>query len=244
MLKRPALLAAAVAIYVVIGLLWATTLGINMMSIRDSDGERTYRHAFFDVVSAEFDDETLWLCVIGRQLHHPDAPADVTEFALSVPVGSLWTNEEQARAEGVRRPSWAEHTAMIPLARVFPDCDHKSGNFRKIPVDKLAETEDIGDFFDGFNGDELRRFLRDRPIRQEVLQIPQSFDAREYSRSRQVVFLHSRPDLSGRRFIDIDVRPQLRKYVIGRGEVLKAFFIDALTYPYQVYVWFIYARGL
>ena len=88
-----------------------------------------------------------------------------------------------------------------------------------------------------------RRFLRDRPVIQEVLVIPQSFDAAEYSRARQVVFVHAEPGSAGHRFIDIDVRPQVRNFGIGPGTVLRAFFIDALTYPYQLYVWIVYARA-
>ena len=99
----------------------------------------------------------------------------------------------------------------------------------------------MGIFFDGFNADELRSFLRDRPVIQEVLVIPQSFNAVNYSHIRQIVFVHSEADQSGNRFIVIQVRPQRREHKLGSGEVSKAFFVDALTFPYQMYIWISYA---
>lgn len=241
MLKNVSFWVAVGSVYFVIGLFWATTFGINMMDIRASTGTRTYDHQFFDVVSAEFDDETLWLCVDGLRMHHSSQPVEATRFAVSVPVDLLWTNNEQARSDGFYRPWWGEHYVKLPLRRVFSDCDHGQEGFRALPVEKLAEAAEIGDFFDGFNADELRWFLRDRATIQEVLVIPQSFDAIHYSRKRQIVFVHSNADQSGNRFIVIDVRPQRREYQLGSGEVAKAFVIDALTYPYQLYLWIVYA---
>ena len=241
MLKSASFWVATATIYIILGLLWATTFGINMMDARASDGTRTFDHEFFDVVRAEFDDETLWLCVSGLQMHHSSEPAEETRFALSVPVETLWTNDEQARGDGFYRPSWGKHHVKLPLRQVFSSCQQGQGEFRALPVETLAETAEIGDFFDGFNADELRLFLRDRPAIPEVLVIPQSFDAVDYSRQRQMVFVHSEVDQSGNRFIDIDVRPQRREFALGAGEYSKAFAVDALTFPYQMYVWISYA---
>lgn len=241
MLKNASFWVAAGVVYFTTGLLWAATFGINMMDVRASDGTRTYDHQFFEVISAEFDNETLWLCVAGLQMHHSSEPAEATRFAVSVPVELLWTNDEQARSDGFYRPWWGEHYVKLPLRQVFSSCQHGQDDFRTLPVERLTETTDIGDFFDGFNADELRSFLRDRPAIQEVLVIPQSFNAVDYSQQRQIAFVHSEADQFGNRFIVIDVRPQRREHKLGSGKVSKAFALDALTFPYQMYVWVSYA---
>ncbi len=150
MLRNGSFWVAAGAVYFITGLLWAATFGINMMDVRASDGTRTYDHQFFDVVSAEFDDETLRLCVAGLQMHHPSEPAEAAQFAVSVPVELLWTNDEQARDEGFYRPWWDEQLVKLPLRQVISQCQYEQDGFRTLPVEKLAETAEIGNFFRRF----------------------------------------------------------------------------------------------
>ena len=232
----------AAAIYIFVGIVWAAILGINTMELRDSR-VRVYDHVFHDVVGAEYDGETLRLCIDGQQMHHHDEPAAESRYAVVVPIRELWEDSERLESEGFFRPRWGKHSVRVPLRQVAQSCEPGQAGFTSVPIVTLPETETIGDYFDGYGDRELDRFLAARPVAQEVLVIPQSFNAVTYHPNRQVVFVRTEPDGYGNRFIDIRVRGQSRERMITGGDVFAAMLVDALTFPYQMHVWASYASA-
>jgi len=201
------------------------------------DDEHLFR--IDQVKTAHYNGKTLILCATARNVYSDDLDTPVT-LGIVVPIVALWENADDLA--DFYRPDWQEHSVYMPHRQLTTQCKLPDNSYRELSVERFPEDRP-GNYIDGFSKYELERVITEQGIKLKLLEIPTSFTGKRFSRHKQVVFVHDKPDWRGNSFLEVRLKSIFTSANNAWYDYAWAFIKDTLSFPFQIVMWAEFAGG-
>lgn len=114
-------------IYLLFGLLWAGSFGIQTMTLKFAGGEHEYYDFARLVSSASITaDGNLLVCVVGQREQKTSTSATSSvSYQMTIPVVELWSDPEKVKIKGF--VIWSPDWLFVPRQWTADGCDNNKG---------------------------------------------------------------------------------------------------------------------
>lgn len=224
------------AVYLLVGLIWASTFGLEVIQVQVKSGKLPHDDHVIRVEHAQLlSAEQLFLCLKGRREEYDEGTSPIEEFSMTIPLADLWTQPGRLGNLGFTVYSDVLSRALhVPRANTASGCLPSLGE--QIPVLPAPEpTSETRADWDPHRA--LLSSLKPPPGKRYAIYEVGPDHATTSAKYCEVVLVRDSKDLEGAAYYSLKVQSVLKSSRRPWYAMLRAFVTDALIFPYEMYLW-------